>query len=122
MLKKKIIKNKSEGKNLHSRYLLDTCLAPNKPGKDGEVGVQYINMGKSSDRKWNELDSKTKKSYPLAVINIIRREAEDLLLSNSNDKKGRDSLKFILSLTNDRNDLEALKKGETSYVLFITLT
>ena len=102
--------------------MLDTCLAPNKPGKDGEVGVQYINMGKSSDHKWNELDSKTKKSYPLAVINIIRREAEDLLLSNSNDKKGRDSLKFILSLTNERSDLQALKKGETSYVPFITLT
>ena len=78
-------------------------------------------MGKSSDRKWNELDSKTKKSYPLVVINIIRREAEDLLLSDSNDKKGRDSLKFILSLTNERSDLEALKKGETSYVPFITL-
>ena len=42
--------------------LLDTCLAPNTPGKDGEVGVQYINMGKSSDRKWNELNSKTKKA------------------------------------------------------------
>ena len=79
-------------------------------------------MGKGLDHKWNELDSKTEKDYPLAVINIIRREAEDLLLSNSNDNKGRDALKFILSLTNERSDLQALKKGETSYVPFITLT
>ncbi|CAH3148651.1 unnamed protein product, partial [Porites lobata] len=92
---------------------------PNKPGKDGEVGVQYINMGKSSDHKWNELDSKTKKSYPLAVINIIRREAEDLLLSNSNDNKGRDALKFILSLTNERSDLQALKKDVQQKLVFL---
>lgn len=120
--KKKSSNPNRYGKNLHSWYLLDTCLAPKKPGKDGEVGVQYINMGKISDRKRNELDSKIKKSYPLAVINIIRREAEDLLLSNSNDKKGRDSLMFILSLTNERSDLKTLKKGKTSYVPFITLT
>ena len=120
--KKKSSNPNRYGKNLHSWYLLDTCLAPKKPGKDGEVGVQYINMAKISDRKRNELDSKTKKSYPLAVINIIRREAEDLLLSNSNDKKGRDSLMFILSLTNERSDLKTLKKGKTSYVPFITLT
>lgn len=62
------------------------------------------------------------KKLPLAVINIIRREADDLLLSNSNDKKGRDALKFILSLTNEKSDLEALKKGETLYVPFLTLT
>ena len=120
--KKKSSNPNRYGKNLHSWYLLDTCLAPKKPGKDGEVGVQYINMGTISDRKRNELDSKTKKSYPLTVINIIRREAEDLLLSNSNDKKGRDSLMFILSLTNERSDLKTLKKGKTSYVPFITLT
>ncbi|CAH3148650.1 unnamed protein product [Porites lobata] len=92
---------------------------PKKPGKDGEVGVQYINMGKISDRKRNELDSKTKKSYPLAVINIIRREAEDLLLSNSNDKKGRDSLMFILSLTNERSDLKTLKKDVQQKLVFL---
>ncbi|XP_073238029.1 uncharacterized protein [Porites lutea] len=76
-------------------------------------------MGKISDRKRNELDSKTKKSYPLAVINIIRREAEDLLLSNSNDKKGRDSLMFILSLTNERSDLKTLKKDVQQKLVFL---
>ena len=70
-----------------------------------------INSGKYFVSEWNELDTKTKRDYPLPVINIMRREAEDLLLSNSNDQKGRDALKFILRLTNERGDLEAMKKG-----------
>ena len=70
-----------------------------------------INSGKYFVIEWNELDTKTKRDYPLPVINIIRREAEDLLLSNSNDQKGRAALKFILTLTNERGDLEAMKKG-----------
>ena len=70
-----------------------------------------INSGKYFVSEWNELDIKTKRDYPLPVINIMRREAEDLLLSNSNDQKGRDALKFILRLTNERGDLEAMKKG-----------
>ena len=70
-----------------------------------------LNFGKYFISEWNELDTKTKRDYPLPVINIIRREAEDLLLSNNNDQKGRAALKFILSLTNERGDLEAMKKG-----------
>lgn len=99
-------------------------LAPYKPGKNGKIGVKYINMGKSLDSKWTELDSNTKKSYPLAVINIVSREAEDLLLSNTNDQKGRDALKFLLSLGNERSDLKALKKGEpfNVFLCYHTLT
>ena len=65
-----------------------------------------------------ELRKRDKKSYPLAAINIIRREAEDLLLSNSIDQKGRDAFKFILSLANEKSDLVEMKKGESLCVCF----
>ena len=42
----------------------------------------------------------------------MKREAEDLLLGNSNDENGRDALRFILFLVNNRKDMEHIKKGE----------
>ena len=71
-----------------------------------------INLANYIWERYNILDTTTKRSYPLAVINIIRRRAEDLLLNNIDDQKGKDALKFILSLSNERSDLEEMKKGE----------
>ncbi|XP_078344954.1 uncharacterized protein LOC144630471 [Oculina patagonica] len=41
----------------------------------------------------------------------MRRQAEDMLLSNSNDQKGADALRFILSLANERDDVGKLKRA-----------
>ncbi|XP_078345067.1 uncharacterized protein LOC144630573 [Oculina patagonica] len=41
----------------------------------------------------------------------MRRQADDLLLGNSNDQKGRDVLRFMLSLANVRNDVDKIKKA-----------
>ncbi len=42
----------------------------------------------------------------------MRRQAEDLLLGNSNDQKGRDALEFIRRLASERDDVDKIKKGE----------
>ena len=44
----------------------------------------------------------------------MKREAEDLLLGNSSDKNGRDALRFVLALVNNRKDMRHIKKGELS--------
>jgi len=62
-------------------------------------------------REW-KLDKASKRGYPLELINVIRRKAEDLVLSSNADKKGRAALKFVLKLVNERSDMEEMKKGE----------
>ena len=79
-------------------------LAPNHPGKDGSVSGLDI-----ESRLLNKAD---KKSYPAELLKIMRRQAEDLLLGNINDTKGRDALMFILNVVNERDDVEELKRGE----------
>ena len=42
----------------------------------------------------------------------MRRNAEDLLLSNNRDHKATDTLRFILSLRKGRTDVQKIKKGK----------
>ena len=35
-----------------------------------------------------------------------------MLLSSSSDKNGRDALRFVLALVNNRKDMKHIKKGE----------
>jgi len=75
---------------------------PSTKGQDGLV--------RKSDVQSGTLDASNKKSFPVELIAIMRRQAVDLLLGNSNDQEGRDALRFILSLANARNDIEKIKK------------
>ena len=80
-------------------------LAPFSPGKDGPFNFPpNLHSG--------ALDPEIKRSYPLDLLYIMHRQAEDLLLSNRNNEKGRAALQFILSLANDRSDVEEIKKGK----------
>jgi len=79
-------------------------LAPNTKAANGSVDASYIQSGK--------LNAESRRSFPSKLIIIMKREAEDLLLGNSSDKNGRDALRFILSLVNNRKDMEHIKKGE----------
>ena len=58
------------------------------------------------------LNKADKNSYPVKLLKIMRRQAEDLLLGNINDEKGKDALMFILSVVNERDDVEKLRRGE----------
>ena len=82
-------------------------VAPQTRGKDGSVRDSYVLPGE----KW-KLDAASKKSYPLELINVIRRQAEDLLLGDSDEKNGKDALRFVLRLAQKRSDLEEMKKGK----------
>ena len=67
-------------------------LAPPVSGKDGRLEKGFIT------------------GY--AAINIIRRHAENLLLSNSESRDCKESLEFILSLASRRRDMESMKHGK----------
>ena len=79
-------------------------LAPNTKGNDGAVQKSFIQYG--------TLDAANKKSFPVELIRIMRRRAEDLLISDSSDQTGKDILTFIASLAEGRSDLEYIKKGQ----------
>lgn len=82
------------------------------PGRDGAVSRSNIQSG--------TLNRASKRAFPVDLIKIMRRQAEDLLLANSNDQRGRDALGFILSLANERNDIGKIKKGESSSISLFT--
>ena len=80
--------------------------APNQKGQNGTVSSSFIQPG--------ALDAASKQSFPVQLLVIMRRQAEDRLLGDSNDQNGRDALTFIVSLANERNDVDEIKKGEHS--------
>ena len=76
--------------------------APNTPGQDGSVSTSLVQSG--------ALDASHKQSYPAELLDIMRRQAVDLLLGNSDDQKGREALQFILSVANERSDVDDIKQ------------
>ena len=79
-------------------------LAPLVSGKDGRLEKGFV-----TGYRW---DAESKRKFPLTAINIIRRQAENLLLSDSNSRDGKESLEFILSLASRRRDMESMKHGK----------
>lgn len=76
------------------RELFDFLLAaPNVAGDDGSVTGFAVQSG--------TLDKASKQTFPVAVLSLIRRQAEDFLLSNSDDQKGREALQFVLSIAEE---------------------
>ena len=73
-------------------------------GKDGSIDDSYVQTG--------TLDTATKQNFPKELLLLMRRQALDLLLGNSEDWQGRSTLEFILSIANGRDDLGQIKKGE----------
>lgn len=84
--------------------------APNSPGKDGFVSESVIKSG--------ILDTTSKRSFPVELLNTVRRQAEDVLLGNSSDVNGREALQFILRVVNERSDLEEVKKCKRFRISF----
>ena len=77
------------------------------PNKRGDVGVVT-----SSSAQSGTLDAANKRSFPVEIFKIIRRQAEDLLLSNSADEAGRRGFEFIYSLAEERSDVGPIKQGQ----------
>ena len=77
--------------------------APNLKGQNGAVSASNLHHG--------ALDATSKRSFPVELIVIMKRQVEDLLLGNIDDQKGKEAVQFILSLANERNDVDQIKKG-----------
>jgi len=54
------------------------------------------------------------------LIVIMKRQAEDLLLGNTDNQKGKEALHFILSLANERDDMDQIKKGFKFWIIYGT--
>lgn len=61
------------------------------------------------------MDAANKRVFPVELVKIMRRQAEDLLISDTSSQKGKDTLTFIVTLAKARSDLENFKKGWVFY-------
>jgi len=82
-------------------------------GQNGAVSASNLHHG--------ALDATSKRSLPVKLIVIMKRQVEDLLLGNIDDQKGKEGVQFILSLANERNDVDQIKKGLDGIFLFFFL-
>ena len=76
--------------------------APDTAGSDGEVKSSYI-------QKF-ELTTSAKQKYPLVLLKLMRRHAEDLIWAN-NIEMGEKVLKFICRVTEERDDASSIREG-----------
>lgn len=78
-------------------------LAMVSAGSDGQVKGSYLQK--------LELSRNAKDGYPLELIKLMTRYAEDLVWSN-NITKAEKVFNFILSLTEGRQDASQFRKGK----------
>ena len=57
-------------------------------------------------------------SYPLNLLKIMKRRAEDLLLANREDASGRRALTFVLNVAGEKDSASRMAKG--TFIRFIT--
>ena len=77
-------------------------VAPNTAGQSGSVVPSNARSG--------PLDAASKQTFPAELLVIMRRQAEDLLLSNRDSQKGREALEFILDVTNEISGNEKVER------------
>ena len=82
------------------------CLALNIKGKDGAVSSDNIQS--------NTLDAQNKKRFPLELLKIMKRKAEDLLLAKPESRSGKNALKFIMDVVEEKADVDMSFKRGTS--------
>ena len=92
-------------------YSFLSCLffshsAPDTKGKNGAVSKNVIRAG--------ELNGDNKRRYPVELLKIMKRKAEDELLGDPNSSSGKDGLEFIKSVVAQRKgtEIELIKKGK----------
>ena len=85
---------------VHINYFNIT--APDTAGSDGEVTSSYI--------KKFQLTTSAKQKYPLVLLKLMKRHAEDLIWANDVEM-GEKILKFICRVTEERNDASSIREG-----------
>lgn len=88
----------------NSCTLLSFCiiLALVSAGSDGQVDSSYLHK---SNLSRSEMDN-----YPLTLIKLMTRYAEDLIWAN-NITKAEEIFNFTLALTEERSDASGLREG-----------
>ena len=84
-------------------FFFCSCLARTTRGRNGNVQYYLLYHG--------SLDKYSKRDFPVELVKIMRRQAEDLLISDSSNQQGKDTLNFILTLAKERSDLEEFQRG-----------
>ena len=82
------------------------CLAPNIKGKDGAVSLSNIQS--------STLDKQSKQRFPVELLKIMKRKAEDLLLAEPKSRSGKKALKFIIGVVEEKADVDVSFKRGTS--------
>ena len=82
------------------------CLAPNIKGEDGAVSLSNIQS--------RTLDKQNKQRFPLELLKIMKRKAEDLLLAEPKSRSGKKALKFIIDVVEEKTDVDVSFKRGTS--------
>lgn len=73
-------------------------------GSDGRVENSYL-------EKW-DLERSAKNKYPLALVKLMTRYAEDLVWAN-NVTRAEETYTFIVTLTEGREDAADFRKGKS---------
>lgn len=79
-----------------------SLVADEVDGSPGSIADTDIQSG--------EMDAASKQSYPMALLRLMRRHAEDLLWAD-NLNEGRKVLRFIKEITSGRQDSRDEYKG-----------
>lgn len=85
--------------------------APKERGQDGTVNESYIRISEV-------IDPQSAANFPEELLLIIRRQAVELLLGDTNDWRGRDALQFIVDVTTGRDDVKYIKIGESLEIIY----
>jgi len=73
-------------------------------GSDGQVGSSYLEK--------KDLERSAKDKYPLALIKLMTRYAEDLVWAN-NVTCAQEMYTFIVTLTEGRKEASDFRKGKS---------
>lgn len=86
--------------------MIDVCFAtaPDTLGEPGAIDDTYIQS--------RPLDEASKESFPIKLLQVMKRHAEDLLWAKNYDE-GRRVLKFLTLVTADRVDAIEIYKGNS---------
>ncbi|KAJ7376174.1 hypothetical protein OS493_036288 [Desmophyllum pertusum] len=79
-------------------------------GSNGQVGSDYT--------KKLKLTSSERQKYPLVLLKLMSRYAEDLIFANKIDK-GEDVFKFVITLAKNRNEASEISKVAKRRLAFL---
>ncbi|CAH3181554.1 unnamed protein product [Porites evermanni] len=85
---------------------------PKSRGQDGEVSESHVHKSET-------IGAQSAADFPEELLLVIRRQAVELLLTYTNERKGRDALQFIVDVTTGREDVKYIKHDAERKLAFV---